>query len=168
MFDFEDTAPTRGAAAPNPFTDIIKSIAGRKTDGGAPVAKAFWLPCDDPKSYNRTLRLLTEAGPLNNVTVYKDPSDPVEPYRENKNEETGEITVISSGEYTKVNGEKSINKTGKPARLISFWTSDIGAIVKRNTKKDTQTDTPAKTVPAKATPAKKAVPPVADFKAPTK
>lgn len=178
MFDFEDAAPTRGDAAPNPFADIVKSIADAKDANGAPIAKAFWLPVgtDDAskRAHSRTLRLLSEAGPLANVSVMKDVSeDIIQPYQITKDEETGEETVVNSGEYTKPDGKKSVNKSGKPAVLVTFWSGPPQKRTRTKTETaPTKTDAPPTTektdTPTEktATPATAKKPAPASFRAP--
>lgn len=93
---FEDAAPVKSTgtgrkADPNPFEDIVKSIAGKKvgkndngTDPESPLAKKFTQTLsgnedEDKTTLNRIRRQLQDAGNLCNpqvtVRVHTEPKD---------------------------------------------------------------------------------------------
>jgi hypothetical protein len=87
-FSFTDAAPVSlagpgRAAEPNPFSEIVKSIAMKVDDAGKPIAKAFKLPFgkyeddkpadDKAREFRKAMNQLARAGYLCNpqVTVRK-------------------------------------------------------------------------------------------------
>lgn len=76
-FDFQDAEPvavtgTGRKAAPNPFTDVIASIAMKTGENGKPLAKAFVaeaLPDDRATAEGRIRRQMGEAGAANDPAV---------------------------------------------------------------------------------------------------
>lgn len=84
--DFEDAEPVGHArpgraATPNPFSAVMKSIAGKVGADGKPVAKSTVVDLNgdtSDKAYNRLARLISDAGAGLDVRVNKSivPVDP--------------------------------------------------------------------------------------------
>lgn len=148
---FEDAEPTTGPEAPNPYTDVVASIAGKFKEGTTiPLAKSFWHPApttdDITKKLNKIIRDIQEAAKSLNVTAKKDISSP----------EARDLT--SSGYKAPIENEP----TGMFVK-VTFWT--VPPLVKtRRTKAEIEAaknkadsaDKPAMATPAKTVPAKKA------------
>lgn len=62
MFEFQAAAPVR-RAEPNPFTDVVSSIAG-KVENGKPVARSFKVSGEHAteKALTKYTKQLQEAG----------------------------------------------------------------------------------------------------------
>lgn len=74
-FSFEDAAPTTGKFEPNPFTEVVASIALKvNPETGAPVAKKFTTTADD-KSIGKMIRQIRAAAHQANCTAKADWSD---------------------------------------------------------------------------------------------
>lgn len=67
-FTFEDAQPViTQVAEPNPFVDVVQSIAMKEDDNGRPVAKSFTVPYSteaEIKEYGKAIRQLHAAGAL--------------------------------------------------------------------------------------------------------
>lgn len=74
-FTFEDAAPVKRevvgrTAEPNPFADVVQSIALKKDNEGLPVAKSFIIPTGDKNdkdkypAIEKVKRQLGDAGTL--------------------------------------------------------------------------------------------------------
>lgn len=86
VLEFVDATPVKRTGAgrpaePNPFADVVKSIAGQVDSEGKPLARAFSMTYrdgndDDKKTLDKFLRQLSDAGTLTTpqVTVHKDVS----------------------------------------------------------------------------------------------
>jgi hypothetical protein len=137
--NFEDTKYVKGKggpgkiAEPNPYTDVVASIAFKKDKDGDPLAKSFILehPADEDaniKAIAKVKRLFSKAGEANvpPVTVNSVASPVKVPAKGFKNIDE--------------NNPKSWTESDTQTR-ITFWT---GPRVKRTRKpKDTTTGTVA-------------------------